>query len=201
MKQSLPVLLVLLFMIGCGGVEDNYYPLTIGNQWEYSSTTTITTPDSTIQITGARTIEITAETTMDNGIEVFEMVADGTIDTLEFTDTSYVAEHGDQIIKYASKTDTTPSTILVLPIEEGNTWPTSGSWMAVVIGKTTETVVPAGTYEDCWEIATYDTVSIFSDTVFYIYAPEIGLVKSHFTTEDSLDTAESITVLESVTIQ
>jgi len=208
MKKLLCLLPIIVLVIGCGG-EAVYYPITVGNTWLYQTTvTTIVQLDSvtadTTVTTGETDTDITAETTLDNGTAVFEIVSmitwDDTLMT-DVTDTSFVEETEDYVLSYEDKADTEPDTALVLPIENGNTWTihsdTSLTTTAVVMGQQ-DVQVPAGTYTECWRIALISTPG--NDTVYTYYAPDIGNVLCEHTYMDSLMSIETITELQSVTI-
>jgi len=174
MKKLLVLVPIMFLVIGCGGGEKNYYPLTEGNTWDYRTITTVTIDTTTTVDTGSVNVEITVKTTLDNGTEVYEQVS--TIDTLK--DTSYVQKTDDYLLSYSDKADTVPDTTATLPIEEGNTWTvtsdTNYTETGKVLGKESVTV-PAGSYDDCWKIAYISD----GETTFVYLAPDIGMVKVH----------------------
>ena len=180
MKKLLLVIPLVFFIIGCGGEEAGtaFWPLAVGNIWEYVMTLTITTPDTTIVTgTGIQEQEITAETTLDNGTEVFEQVMTmAWDDTLmgDYVDTSYIEETEDYILMYESKDDTEPDTMAALPLESGKSW-NMDSGTATVVGQESVTV-PAGTFSDCWKIAFVD-----ADTMWVYVAENVGQIKTIWT--------------------
>ncbi len=201
MKKLLVFVPIALLIIGCGGGEKNYYPLTEGNTWNYRTITNVTMPDTTISDTGSVKTEITVKTTLNNGTEVYEqiMTMDGTADT------SYVQDTDDYILSYEDKADTEPDTMVALPLEEGKTWTvlkdSAYTETGKAIGKESVTV-PAGTYDDCWKIAYIYADSAFSETSFVYLAPDIGMVKVYESMEiDTNMTSEFTMELESVTIK
>ncbi|MGB3341097.1 MAG: hypothetical protein WBB37_06410 [bacterium] len=208
MKKLLFLLPIIAFVIGCGG-EAIYFPITVGNTWLYQTTmTTIVQVDSvtadTTILTGETDAEISAETTLDAGTPVFEIISTTTWDdTLiaDVTDTSFIEETEDYLLSYEDKADTEPDTTLVLPIENGNTWTVSSDSVltttAVVMGQQ-DVQVPAGTYTECWRIASISTPG--DDTVYTYYAPDVGYVLGEQTSVDSLTSFEAITELLSATI-
>lgn len=201
MKKLLVFVPIALLIIGCGGGEKNYYPLTEGNTWNYRTITTMTIGDSTSSDTSSMTTEITVKTTLNNGTEVYEQIM-----TMEgSTDTSYVQETDDYILSYEDKADTEPDTMVALPLEEGKTWTvladSTYTETGKAIGKESVTV-PAGTYDDCWKIAYIYADSAFSETSFVYLAPDIGMVKVYESTEiDTNMTSEFTMELESATIK
>jgi hypothetical protein len=176
MKKLALLIPIIALIIGCGGEEENYFPLTVGNTWDYEMTTTTiividtVTSDTTVD-TGAMDLDINEETTLDNGTDVFEMITTVTFDdTLipSFADTSYIDETEDYLLEYSTKADTVPSdTMLALPLEAGKTW---ADYEA--IGQENVTV-PAGTFNDCWKVRGIDN----SDTMYMYLAPDVGMVK------------------------
>lgn len=201
MKKLLVFVPLALLIIGCGGGEKNYFPLTEGNTWNYRIVTKMTIGDSTISDTGSVKTEITVKTALNNGTEVFEQVMTSDMSS----DTSYVQETDDYILSYDDKADTAPDTLISLPLEEGKTWTISKdlsyTQTAKAIGKESVTV-PAGTYDDCWKIADIYSDSAFSETSFVYLAPDVGLIKVfQSTTIDTNMTVESTMELESATIK
>ncbi|OGC38800.1 hypothetical protein A2Y85_08045 [candidate division WOR-3 bacterium RBG_13_43_14] len=202
MKKLVLSLALVLLIIGCGG-EKAVFPLTVGNEWTYGlSVITETTDTSGVvadTMTATTTSQINSETTLDDSTAAFENISsmeyDDTLMT-DFTDTSYVVETDDYILGYDSKSDTEPDTLFVLPVEEGNTWAQNSTTTAVVLGKE-DVTVPAGTYNDCWEIGYITT----GETTYTYYAPGTGNVKSYLVIGDTLTTVETTTELESVTIE
>jgi hypothetical protein len=188
-------------IVGCGGDEEeesvvNYYPLSVGNIWDYLDTRIIPVgPESTQTITGNFRVTITGVTLV-NGKDVFiqERVSNiyGTPDTSIW----YIAETDTAILFYDSVNDTIPYKLLELPLETGNSWYVHFPYQrAVVLGRS-DVSVPAGDYNDCWEIAyIYD-----DDTVYSYYAAHIGLVRESWF-EWIVMPMWAVLELESATIQ
>lgn len=203
MKKLMLLIPTIILIIGCGG-DAVYFPLTVGNQWEYSITQTITltSPDTSWEYTGNSVTEITAETTLDNGLSVLELVTTTTWDDTLMTDTTvttYVEETEDYMLIYDNKADTDPDTSLMLPIEIANTWTvysdSADTMTAYVVGKAIVTV-PAGSYDDCWQIEYTFGGGINMDW----FAPDFGIVRHEYEMVDSNSTIEFLKELESVTI-
>lgn len=202
MKKLLLLIPFVALIIGCGGGgEADYYPLAAGNEWNFSLTVNVTTPDTTLTFTGTQDQKITEETTLDDNTPVFEQMTIMTtnIDTLTtMVDTSIVYEEktADYIFEYESKADTVPDTALALPLEEGKTWNVNSETKIVVIGQE-DVTVPAGSYTDCWKAA----VITGSDTGYAYVAPDIGFVKMDMI-ETNADTTNEIHIeLEDVNLQ
>jgi hypothetical protein len=197
MKKLLLLIPLVVLIVGCGGEEEeaNYFPLTVGNEWNFDMTMTETTPSDTFVVTATQNLEITTETTLDNGTEVFEMIMTMTFDdTLvpDFADTVYFDETEDYIMVYDAKADTVPSdTMLALPLETGKTWADHE-----VMGQD-DVTVPAGTFNDCWEIREVDD----EDTTYMYWASDVGMVKMIADDIDA-DTTENVLMeLETYTVQ
>ncbi|MGQ9465465.1 MAG: TapB family protein [bacterium] len=176
MKKLLVFVPIALLIIGCGGGEKDYFPLTEGNTWNYRAIATTTIGDSTFSDTGTVKMEITAKTTLNNGTEVYEQI----FTMVQERDTSYLQETDDYLLSYDDKADTKPDTLIAFPLEEGKTWTVSKdssyTETAKAMGKESVTV-PAGTYDDCWKIEYISTSSTSSETLFVYLAPDVGLIK------------------------
>jgi hypothetical protein len=203
-KKLIWLLPVIALIIGCGGDDaENFFPLTVGNVWNYDLLYTMMGVDTT-EVTGTSTTEITQETTLDNNVAVFEqvttMVWDDTTVMMNSVDTTYIQETEDYILIYYDLTDTEPDTSLALPIEAGNTWTvyadTTDTLTAEVIGQD-DVTVPAGTYNDCWDI-TYTSLGQTQDDWF---APDVGVVRQHMYTGVAPFLNEFTRELTSSTIQ
>lgn len=204
MKKLIWLLPVIALIIGCGGDDvENFFPLAVGNVWNYDLLYTMMAVDTT-EYTGTSTTEITQETNLDNNVDVFEQVTttvwDDTTVMVNSVDTTYIQETEDYILIYNDLADTEPDTSLVLPIEEGNTWTvyadTTDTLTAEVIGQE-DVTVPAGTFTDCWDI-TYTSLGQTQDNWF---APEMGVVRQYMSIIAAPVTIEFIRELTSSTIQ
>jgi hypothetical protein len=204
MKKLFLLLPLVILIIGCGGGEKNYFPLAVGNQWYYAVTTTvhITTPDTTFIQAGTIKQELSREATLTNGRKAFEFINTSTIDTMTNVDTSYVEATDDYVLSYDSLADSRPDTTIAKPLEEGKTWTvtseTADTTKAVVIGQESNVQVPAGTYDDVWKVA----YIVHTDTAFWYWAPDVGMIKETFTIKPDTDTTATTEIkLTSATIQ
>lgn len=197
MKKLLLLIPLVVLIVGCGSDEEGtvFYPLSVGNEWNYNMSMTRTTPTDTTVETGSDKLEITAETTLDNGTAVFEWVLTITFDdTLvpDIIDTSYIEETEDYILQYDAKADTVPSdTMLALPLETGKTWADYE-----VMGQE-DVTVPAGTFNDCWEVREVDD----EFTLYVYWAPDVGAVRLNDNAVDADTTYEMLMELETYTVQ
>lgn len=200
MKKLLLFVPIVLYIIGCGGEAVNYFPLSVGSVWDYLTTTTAYTPTDTTEMPGTMYVEITEETTLDDGTEVVEqMTIETTVvepDTFVDTSYTYMEETEDYIRSYDDKADTTADTWAELPIEEGNTWDVNADMSAVVLGRA-DVSVPAGDYDDCWEIGYYTD----TDTVYTYLADGVGIVRQTMKINAGFAILETEVELESANIE
>jgi hypothetical protein len=192
MLVSAPALAAALLFTACGlfgGAEDDYYPMTVGNMWNYHGVITYEQADADTGATFITVAEVTAETQLTNGEDVFELTnLDSTFTrppdetTLVNTRVNYARKTDDHVLAYDSKDDTEPDTVLALPLEDGKTWTVSSKGdttiTATVDGQESITV-PAGTYE-CWKVRMTLTVGSTSQDVYWWYAEGVGHVKHYF---------------------
>ena len=204
MKKLLLLIPLVVLIVGCGDEEGTvFYPLSVGNEWNFDMTMTETTPSDTTVVTGTQSQEITAATTLDNGTAVFEqtMIMTMEIDTLTtIVDTSieYIEETEDYLLAYDTKADTMPDTVAALPPEVGKTWNVDDSTTAEYIGQESVTV-PAGTFSNCWKMVNIESTS---DTTWIYVAENVGPVKINWTGVEA-DTIfqEMLMELETYTVQ
>jgi hypothetical protein len=202
-KKLIWLLPVIALIISCGGDDaENFFPLTVGNVWNYDLLYTMMGVDTT-EYTGTSTTEITQETTLDNDIAVFEQVTTTVWDDTSMTDwvdTTYIQETEDYILIYNDLADTEPDTSLALPFEAGNTWTvyadTADTMTAEVIGQD-DVTVPAGSYTDCWDVE-YTSLGQTQDDWF---AMDVGVVRQHMLTGVAPFLNELTRELTSATIQ
>ena len=198
MKKLLLLIPIIVLIIGCGGDDvTNYFPLTVGDEWNYDMTMTKITPTDTTVQTGTMDLDITEETTLDNDTEVFEMIMTMTFDdTLipGFADTSYIEETEDYLLQYSNKAATVPNdTMLALPLELGKTW------ADYEVTAQANITVPAGTFNDCWEIR---GLWGEEDSMYMYLAPKVGMVKmSQEETETDTTSYEMLMELETYTVK
>ncbi len=200
MKKLLLLIPLVVLIVGCGDEEGTvFYPLSVGNEWNFDMTMTTTTPSDTIVVTGTQSQEITAETTLDNGTAVFEQTMIMTIDTFTIVDTTieYIEETEDYLLAYDTKADTIPDTVAVLPPEAGKTWNVDDSTTAEYIGQESVTVL-AGTFSDCWKMVQIESTA---DTTYIYVAEDVGPVKINWIEVEADTTHEMLMELETYTVQ
>jgi hypothetical protein len=184
----LTVAAIVCLIMGCKSSTEDYYPMSVGSQWDYSGYMlygTTTPPTDTFQTMTVTTVA-QAKTTLTSGEEVIPFQS--TVITRLFfptvrTDTSigksYVRESGDVILGYDSLSTSIPDTLMVMPLEANKTWHNGSNVIVLVVGQE-DVMVAAGTYKNAWKIK-YTSVS-GSDTMetFQWYAKGVGAVKTHY---------------------
>lgn len=204
MKKLLLLIPLVVLIVGCGDEEGTvFYPLSVGNEWNFDMTMTETTPSDTTVVTGTQKQEITAATTLDNGTAVFEqtMIMTMEIDTLTtIVDTSidYIEETEDYLLEYDNKADTMPDTVAALPPEVGKTWTVDHNTTAEYIGQESVTV-PAGTFSNCWKMVHIDSGS--TDTTWVYVAENVGPVKINWIEVDADTTHEMLMELDNYDVE
>jgi len=216
MKAIMAITAALAIVLACGsddpsgpsagGDDAAYYPLAVGNSWDYSRAGTMDT--SGVQmgtVSGSAQISITGTDTHSGGFNVFVQethVSDTTfiagisvVSDSTFTD--YVRVTDDGFFGYPRLTDTDSSWMVPFPIQQGHSWnfaeepPTTGE----ILSTSVTVVVPAGTFEDCMEMRTIWMDSGLTVTNTADFARNVGQVRNVFnSTMDNM----SITVTNSL---
>ncbi|MCK5134060.1 MAG: hypothetical protein KAR40_18160 [Candidatus Sabulitectum sp.] len=201
MKKFISVVLVLSFVVGCGdsspagphsGSDSAYYPLSVGNQWVYSRSGSISVAGIPIStISGENIADITGQVSHGEGFQVYvqEYNLSDTVDTagqivvLDSTFTTYMNVTDAGVYSYLSLAGSDSVGFVPFPLQVGATWqfseepPMTGEILSL-----TETVsVPAGTFENCLEmritwIEAGNTVENVTD-----FAPNVGRVRNVYT--------------------
>ncbi|UCD20368.1 MAG: hypothetical protein JSU64_04310 [candidate division WOR-3 bacterium] len=174
MKIVLLFIPAMLFFINCRTEHaQDYHPLAVGLQWEYSVTQT-----DTVTIAGIQVSTITAAVSSPYGT-LFEQVTSTDWEdtsTAAWLDTSYLQENDGNVLFYNDLNDSEPDTLLVLPLVLGNTWTVRtepwGDMTGEVLGLE-EVSVPAGTFTESWRIR----YTGLDDTGYSWFGPDVGLVK------------------------
>jgi hypothetical protein len=205
MKYLLIVVSLITFIAligGCGGDDEeeptlaDYFPLAVGNIWDYVYTIVMEQQGSSQTFTGDIQVEITGVTTLVNGMDVIirEMIVSmmGMVDTTY----TYIAASDTAVLFYFSLNDTIPNKYLELPLETGNSWVVSTGQTAVVLGRNNVSV-PAGNYSHCWEVA----YTWGNDTIYDYFAGYTGIVKEYMFDSGGGAMMTTSVELESATIQ
>ncbi|UCD05572.1 MAG: hypothetical protein JSV98_10765 [candidate division WOR-3 bacterium] len=190
---------ITIFLVECGGedeVEHSYYPLNIGNEWNYEVTMTVEIPGTSYNFTGASQDQITGTTQLTGGASVFQFATALTLNGFSGNDTFYIHETDTAVYLYEDVDDTLPDKYLEFPLAVGNTWTVNATQSAQVLGSV-DISVPAGDYSDCWEIAYTEG----EDTILVYLAYGVGEVKG-YAVSNFADTTVTLSLeLESTTIQ
>jgi hypothetical protein len=210
MKRLLLLLPALagLFFAGCDlFAGDDYYPLTVGNVWNYTGalTQTSTLASTDTVMTWQWRLEVTGTDTLNSGIAVFEVETQtethmsAPYDTT-FSDTSvvYWQQTDTCVYSYTDKADTTGSVIVRLPLEVGKSW-TTGS-MTTTVAAQENVTVEAGTYKKAWRLDLTDSTSTTYSAHAW-YGNGVGTVKQEQTSSYSGFTNHLVMELTSATIK
>lgn len=170
--RIIPTAILTALLLSCGGSDpvgpstgngSEYYPLAVGNVWNYDRSGTISTGGAQMgTISGKVTVEITGTGTHSEGFEVFVREV-SVIDTTDIygqvfysdsTFTEYLRLTGDALFGYRGLADTDSSFTVPFPFQLGATWtfreepPTTGE----ILSLTATASVPAGSFTDCVEM-------------------------------------------------
>jgi hypothetical protein len=144
----------------------DYWPMAEGNTWEYRGVEIVAYPDSTpdTAIVGeAMNLKCGSRVKLSDGTDAWPMDdGDSTY--------AYFSDSRNAVLHYTGVSDTKPDTWLLLPLEQGKTWPYSNVTMLVRGKETVE--VPAGTYDDCWKVE----MLVTGGSSFIWFAPNVGMV-------------------------
>jgi hypothetical protein len=190
MKRVIVIALLVagLVVSGCDifGSKEDYYPLTVGNVWNYSGYVVLQTagdaPPDTIQKMSLEVVASRKEK-LTGGEDVVEMVNTMQVrmffpfeTTYTSVETAYVRQAGNLVLSYERRDDTQPDTTLSLPLARGKTWRINQYVVAQVLEQE-DVTVPAGTYRNAWKIEQFITEGSATGQVYCWYANNIGMVK------------------------
>lgn len=200
MKKYIGTVLILGLIIGCGdstsgpqsGSDSAYYPLSVGNQWIYSRSGSISVAGIPIStISGQNIADITGQVSHGEGFQVYVQEYDMSDTTytagqevvIDSTYTTYMNITDAGVYSYMSLAGADSVGFVPFPLEVGATWQFSDEPpMTGEILSLSETVaVPAGTFENCLEmrltwVEAGSTVTNVTD-----FAPNVGRVRNVFT--------------------
>jgi hypothetical protein len=207
MKKLLFVLPVLagLFVVGCDTSTD-YSPLAVGNVWNYSGYTTMTSTQASTDTTMSLTqrMEVIDTDTLNNGTSVYVMVVTIVEDlsvpdtTITVVDTSYYAETDSTVVAYADKSSTEGQVTMRIPLEAGVSWSHGGS--TTTVAEQEDVTVPAGTYKSAWRLDVTNPAYPDMDSHGW-YANKVGQVKTEMTNVSGGYTIHQVQELTSATIK
>lgn len=189
------LLAVLALFLACGDDDPfnpgqnqdfRFYPLSVGNTWNYVRFGTYDIDSLSYTIVGSSTVRILGVAEHSSGFQVFieETAVSDTIQgmmVVESADTSYIRVTSAGYFGYPRLDTADSSWTVPFPLLTGMIWNFSSQPpMTGEILSMSETVtVPAGSFEDCLEMRTTwvqgGNVVNTSD-----YAPNVGLVRNLF---------------------
>ncbi len=167
----------LLAVVGCGSdstgpsENDDYLPIAIGNQWDYSLSgyvSTIGSVDTTF-LSGSNITQVIGTTTHQQGFQLYT-IKDSLITTMTTPDTVFT--HTTITMNYANRTDSewrmyddTTSTDYELfmkhPLTLGDTWipdTTEPTTSRAVLSLSASVTVPAGSFTSCANLRDTDSL-------------------------------------------
>lgn len=190
-----------------GAGDSVYYPLAVGNTWEYDRSGTYNVDSVEYGISGEATVEITGTATHSQGWGVFVEVSTVSDTISGFSTNSavctvYVWQDEDGMHGCPHLTDTDSCWTVPFPLVAGNTWtyatqpPTTGE----VLSMDVDVTVPAGSFEECAEMRTMCLEQgNYSNTTDY--AENVGMVRNVFTQEAGVYNTTVDMTLESYQVQ
>ena len=171
----------VVFLSGCGDsplsepeVEENYFPMALGDWWDYDYSEYQTEPDSLLLHEGSEFNEVIAvsEDTflVERTLSLWVFLGHVQPDTMVIVDTLTYLVNADSVFFY--DTDSTGVKELDFPLELDKTW---GDY--TVTDMHAGISVPAGYFEDCACIEV--PISLYQSTRYTYYAPGIGIVSKY----------------------
>ncbi len=199
------VLTILAMSVSCGdddpfnpGQNDDsrYYPLAVGNTWNYSRIGSFNVDSLSYTVTGASTVRILGTAEHSGGFEVFleETVVADTIQGLTVInsiDTSYIRVTTEGFFGYPGLGSADSSWTVPFPLVSGMVWmfQTEPEVTGEILSLSATVTVPGGTFDECAEMRTtwLEGGNLVNTTD---YAPNVGMVRNvysqgagQFTTE------------------
>jgi hypothetical protein len=188
--------------------DSRFYPLAVGNTWNYTRFGTYNIDSLSYTIVGSSTVNITGTAQHSGGFQVFveETMISDTIQGLmvvETADTSYIRVTSAGFFGYPGISSTDSSWTVPFPLITGMVWAfqTEPAVTGEILSLTADVSVPAGNFQDCLEMRTtwIEGGNVVNTADF---APNVGMVRNiysqgagQFTTEvtsrlSSFDLAE-----------
>lgn len=191
-RRCLAIVCTAALFLACGddpfnpGQNDDsrYYPLAVGNTWNYTRFGTYNIDSLSYTIVGSSTVNITGTAEHSGGFQVFieETMVSDTIQGLmviESLDTSYVRVTPEGFFGYPGLSSSDSSWTVPFPLIAGMVWafqtepPVTGEILSLTAGVT----VPAGSFADCLEMRTtwIEGGNVVNTADF---APNVGMVRN-----------------------
>lgn len=185
---------VFVLLISCGdsggpfdpgqGNDARFFPLAVGNTWEYTRYGTYNIENKSYTVTGASVVSIIGIAAHSGGFDVFieESAVNDTIMGLMIqstVDTCYIRLASNGFHGYPSLASTDSSWVVPFPLIAGMVWPfsTNPPMTGELLSMDETVTVPAGTFQNCFEMRTLwiEGGNLTSNSSF---APNVGLVKN-----------------------
>lgn len=182
----------LVLATGCGDdasgpdeSDEDFYPLSVGNQWNYDRNGTIKISGASVgTITGASVTEITGTDTHTENFDVFVQVTSTSDTTVmygqttyaDFLDTLFVRVTTEGFFAYQHLDDTDSMFVVPFPLYEGSTWQfcQAPPITAEILSMDVDVTVPAGSFESCMEMQTTMLAGLDIVTTAADFARNVG---------------------------
>lgn len=141
MKHLLISMAALLAVLaGCGSdpagpvIPADYFPLSVGSEWEYDVVGTVNIPPGfQYQATGTLTREIAGQVQHSGGFQVFFVISEQELQltdstgflpdtSISFVDSIWLRKTESEVLVYYDADSTDHELYLELPLQTGNTW-------------------------------------------------------------------------------
>lgn len=177
------VLLILISLAGCDEpsgpvVPENYFPMELGDWWEYDQTVTRVFPDTSLRQEGTEeflVVDITGDTCLvQRTLSIWYLNGEALEDTMYFVDSLRYVLNEDSVVFIQPEFEAVK--ILDLPLELGKTWD-----VYTVTGMGEDITTPAGVMENCAVVESYTTAG-FGHYTFLVeetYCPAVGRIMLH----------------------
>jgi hypothetical protein len=170
---------VMTFVCSCGNEpfgstsgSENYFPVSLGDYWEYAYSAYQISPDSLLWSQGTETREIVSIDSnyveMERTLDLWFNMGQSLIDTLSATDTLLYFVDSDSVV-LLNADSTIDSKILDFPLQIDKTW---GNFLVLDMDASVET--PAKFFDGCAEVQGYS--DNYDCNYFDFYFPGVGLV-------------------------
>lgn len=202
----------LLTLLSCGGGDpfdpglgddSRFYPLSVGNTWEYTRYGTYTIDTLSYTVSGTALVRILGTATHAGDFQVYleETTVNDTVfglTILETVDTCFIRVTSDGFFGYPHLTTTDSSWTVPFPLFTGKVWTfsTEPPMTGEILSMSETVLVPGGTFEDCMEMR---TLWIEGGNVVNTadYAPNVGMVRNLYSMGAAGYTVEIMTRLSS----
>ncbi|MBD3370666.1 hypothetical protein GF402_09915 [Candidatus Fermentibacteria bacterium] len=170
---------------GPGGDDEAFFPMAVGNTWNYDRSGTMQMDTITCQITGKSVSEITGTETHADSFEVYveEFVSTDTLAGQPVPDSTcvtYMRLASDGVHGYPNLENTDSSFVVPFPLEVGNTWQYSEDppMTGEILSMGGEVTVPAGTFSNVMQMRTTWIQSGLTVVNTTDFAPDVGIVRN-----------------------